>query len=180
MKTFLIALLLVGITTPKQDKMLTKTGKVTFEASVPAFEEVKGTSQTVTCVLNPKTGDIQSQILMKSFKFKIALMEEHFNENYLESDKYPKATFRGRIDRFDQSALTEVAKDYTIQGALEMHGKTHDISMPAKIRKTDGGIEVISNFTLNTDDYNIDIPSVVKSKVSKKVNVSSEFLLKEV
>ena len=107
-------------------------------------------------------------------------MEDDFNENYIESDKYPKATFRGRIDRFDQSALTEVAKDYTIQGALEMHGKTHDISMPAKIRKTDGGIEVISNFTLNTDDYNIDIPSVVKSKVSKKVNVSSEFLLKEV
>ncbi|RZJ28586.1 MAG: YceI family protein [Flavobacterium sp.] len=178
MKTYLISLMLLSVFLPQQEKMLTKTGNVTFEASVPAFEEVKGTSQTVTCVLNPKTGDIQSQILMKSFRFKIALMEEHFNENYIESDKYPKATFRGRIDKFDAAALTATAKDYTIQGTMEMHGKTKDISMPAKIRKTEAGIEVVSNFTLNVDDYGISIPSVVKSKVSKKVNVHSEFLLK--
>jgi polyisoprenoid-binding protein YceI len=161
-----------------QEKMMTKTGKVTFEASVPSFEEVKATSETVTCVLNSKTGEIASQSLMKSFRFKTALMEEHFNENYIESDKYPKATFRGKINEFDAASLTSTPKDYTIQGILEMHGKTKDVSMPAKIRKTDVGIEIISNFNINTEDFGIQIPSVVKNKVSKKVNVKSTFVVK--
>jgi len=174
----LIVLLLTSLVVSAQDKMTTKTGKITFEASVPAFEEVKATSETVTCVLAPKSGEIASQALMKSFRFKTALMEEHFNENYIESDKYPKATFRGKINEFDASSLTATAKDYTIQGKLEMHGRTKDISMPAKIRKTDAGIEIVSNFTLNTDDFGIEIPSVVKNKVSKKVNVKSVFVVK--
>jgi len=178
MKTISILLVLVIATMPRQEKMLTKTGKVTFEASIPAFEEVKAVSETVTCIFNPKTGDIQSQVLMKSFRFKIALMEEHFNENYMESNKYPKGTFRGRIEDFDASALTATAKEYIVTGSMEMHGKTKDIATKAKVRKIDGGIEIISSFSLNTDDYGIQIPSVVKSKVSKKVNVKSEFTVK--
>jgi polyisoprenoid-binding protein YceI len=178
MKKMLIVFLLAGVVVSAQDKMTTKTGKITFEASVPSFEEVKATSETVTCVLNAKTGEIATQALMKSFRFKTALMEEHFNENYIESDKYPKATFRGKINEFNASALTATAKDYMIQGTLEMHGKTKDVSMPAKIRKTDAGIEIISSFILNTDDYAIQIPSVVKNKVSKKVNVKSTFVVK--
>ena len=178
MKKMLIAFVLLGFVANAQEKMTTKTGKITFEASVPSFEEVKATSETVTCVLNAKTGEIASQALMKSFRFKTALMEEHFNENYIESDKYPKATFRGKINEFDANSLTATAKDYMIQGKLEMHGKTKDVSMPAKIRKTDGGIEIISGFTVNTDDFAIEIPSVVKNKVSKKVDVKSVFTVK--
>ncbi len=172
------ALLFVATTAMAQEKITTKTGKITFEASVPAFEEVKGTNSSVTCVLNPSTGDIASLALMKGFNFKIALMEEHFNENYAESDKYPKATFRGKIQNFDVSALSATPKDYTIKGKLEMHGKTKEITAPAKISKSDAGIEIISNFTVTTDDFGIDIPSVVRSKVSKNVNIHSEFTLK--
>jgi polyisoprenoid-binding protein YceI len=178
MKKLVLLLLLTGAIASAQEKMMTKTGKVTFEASVPSFEEVKATSETVTCVLNAKTGEIASQSLMKSFRFKTALMEEHFNENYIESDKYPKATFRGKINEFDAGSLTATAKDYTIQGIMEMHGKSKDVSMPAKIRKTDAGIEIVSSFNVNTDDFGIQIPSVVKSKVSKKVNVKSTFIVK--
>jgi hypothetical protein len=177
-KIVLFVFLIAGMVVSAQDKMTTKTGQVAFEASVPAFEEVKATSETVTCVLNAKTGEIASQALIKSFRFKVALMEEHFNENYIESDKYPKATFRGKINEFDAASLTATAKDYTIQGKMELHGKTKDVSMPAKIRKTDSGIEIVSSFTLNTDDYAIEIPSVVKSKVSKKVAVKSTFTVK--
>jgi len=178
MRKFLIALILICFTASAQEKMLTKTGKVTFEASVPSFEEVRATSETVTCVLNAKTGEIASQALMKSFRFKTALMEEHFNENYVESDRYPKATFRGRINEFDAASLTATPKNHTIQGTLEMHGKTKDVSMPARIRKTDSGIEIDTEFVLNTDDFAIQIPSVVKNKVSKKVNVKSAFTVK--
>jgi hypothetical protein len=177
-KIFLTITLFASLTLSAQDKMITKTGKITFEASVPAFEEVKGKNEGVTCVLNPKTGEIASLALMKGFRFKLALMEEHFNENYINSDSYPKATFKGKIENFDTTALTATAKDFTIKGKLELHGKTNEVTSIAKIRKTDAGIEIITNFYVNADDYAIVIPSVVKSKVSNKVKVKAEFTVK--
>lgn len=171
-------LIVISLSSFAQTKMLTKTGKVTFEASVPAFEEVKAKNESVTCVLNPSTGEFASLVLIKGFRFKVALMEEHFNENYMESDSYPKATFKGKIDNFDVSKLTETAKAYTIKGKMEMHGKSKDISITASIKKSSNGIEIDSDFSLNTDDYGIEIPSVVSKKVSKKVAVKLDATLK--
>jgi hypothetical protein len=169
---------MVGWNSFAQTKMITKTGKITFEASVPAFEEVKAKNETVTVVLNPTTGEIASLALIKGFRFKVALMEEHFNENYMESDSYPKATFKGKIDNFDITKVTATAQNYTIKGKLEIHGKSKDITITAAIRKTADGIEIVSNFNLSTDDFGIDIPSVVSKKVSKKVVVKLEATLK--
>jgi len=179
MKTKIIILLLfLGNFTVAQDKLITKTGLITFEASVPSFEEVKAKNSGVSCVLNTKTGEIASLALMKGFRFKVALMEEHFNENYVESDKFPKSTFKGKIENFDFSKITEIATNYNIKGKLELHGKVKDISITAKIKKGKDGIEIVSDFTLNTDDFDIEIPSVVSKKVTKKVNVRFEFVLK--
>lgn len=177
-KIFLSLLLLASLGSIAQTKMLTKNGKITFEASVPAFEEVKAKNESVTVVLNPSTGEIASLALVKSFRFKVALMEEHFNENYMESDSYPKATFKGKIDNFNVAKLTATAQNFTIKGKLEMHGKTKDITITAAIKKTGDGIDIDSNFTVNTDDYGIDIPSVVSKKVSKKVSVKLDATLK--
>ena len=105
-------------------------------------------------------------------------MEEHFNENYMESDKYPKATFKGLIEKFNLTVLDKNGKDFIIKGKLELHGKSKDMSIPAKIKKTDKGIEIVSDFSVNADDFAIEIPSVVSKKVSKKVNVKLEFILK--
>ena len=179
MKTKLVSLLIViSLSSFAQTKMITKSGKVTFEASVPAFEEVKAKNETVTVVLNTSTGDIASLALVKGFRFKIALMEEHFNENYMESDSYPKATFKGKIDNFDVSKLTETAKVYTLKGKMEMHGKAKDITIAANIKKTNDGIEIDADFSLNTDDFGIEIPSVISKKVSKKVMVKLDATLK--
>ncbi|WP_026704257.1 YceI family protein [Flavobacterium soli] len=177
-KTLLFCLLLCTTILVAQEKMVTKTGKVTFEASVPSFEEVKAKNEGVTFVLNPKTGEVASLALMKGFRFKIALMEEHFNENYIESDKYPKATFKGKIENFDVKTLSATAKEYTIKGKLELHGKAKDVVAIAKIRKTDAGIEILSTFTVNASDFDIKIPSVVKNKVSNTINITSEFTVK--
>lgn len=179
MKTIIIMMLLFfngfGFA---QDKLITKTGTITFEASVPSFEEVKAKNSGVSCVLNTKTGEIASLALMKGFRFKVALMEEHFNENYVESDKFPKATFKGKIENFDLSKITSTANNYTIKGKLELHGKLKDIVITAKIKKGKDGIEIVSDFNVNTDDFDIEIPSVVSKKVTKKVNVQFEFVLK--
>ena len=179
MKTKILALfMLVSLSSIAQTKMITKTGKISFEASVPAFEEVKAKNETATFVLNPSTGEMASLALIKGFRFKVALMEEHFNENYMESDSYPKATFRGKIENFDAAKLTTTAKDYTIKGKLEMHGKSKDITITAAIKKNGDGIDINSSFTVTTDDFGIDIPSVVSKKVSKKVAVKLDAVLK--
>ncbi len=177
-KILFYGLLLVTAQNFAQTKLVTKTGKITFEASVPAFEEVKAKNEAVTCILNTETGEIASLALMKGFRFKVALMEEHFNENYVESDKFPKSTFKGKIDNFDLSKLTATAKEYTIKGKLELHGKSKDIVVTAKIKKTDAGVEIDSNFSVNTDDYGIEIPSVVSKKLTKKVAVTLDVTLK--
>lgn len=179
MKTKIITILLfISYISIAQDKILTKTGTITFEASVPSFEEVKATNSGVSCVVNTKTGEIASLALMKGFRFKIALMEEHFNENYVESDKFPKATFKGKIEDFDITKISTTPTNYNIKGKLELHGKLKDISITAKIKKVKDGIEIVSDFILNSDDFDIEIPIVVSKKVTKKVNVRFEFVLK--
>jgi polyisoprenoid-binding protein YceI len=163
---------------PIVEKKLTKTGTITFEASVPAFEEVKATNETVTCILNTDNGEIATLALVKGFRFKIALMEEHFNENYIESSKYPKATFKGKIEGFDYSKITTTPKEYFIKGKLELHGKTKDIAIKSKIKKSGDAINLLSNFSINVDDFDIEIPNVVSKKLSKQVAVSLDFDLK--
>lgn len=171
-------LLLIGFKTNAQDKKITKTGSITFEASVPSFEEVKAKNESVTCVLNTKTGEIASLVLMKGFRFKIALMEEHFNENYIESDKYPKATFKGIIQGFNWNIIGTSSKEFKMNGKLEIHGKSNEISTVVLLRKVDEGLEIIANFNLNSDDFNIEIPSVLAKKVSKTIKVKANFLVK--
>ena len=161
-----------------QQKMIDKSGTITFEASVPTFEEVRAVNKSVTFVFNPKTGEIASLALMKGFRFKIALMEEHFNENYMETDDYPKAIFKGKIEGFDTNQLTTNFKDYPIKGNLELHGKSNAIAFIAKIRRTPNGIQIVSSFSLNASDFNIVIPSLVKSKVANTVTIQSTTFLK--
>jgi hypothetical protein len=176
--SILCCLLLCCTASFAQEKLITKNGKIKFEASVPTFEEIKAVNEKVTCILNTSTGEIASLALIKGFKFKIALMEEHFNENYLESTRYPKATFKGKIKDFNFSQLSTVTKEFDLKGELELHGKTKEINTIAKIKKTANGIEIETNFAINASDFDIDIPSVVKYKISNKINVSNLFVLK--
>lgn len=177
-KLITIALLCLTLTGFAQEKMITKTGKINFEGSVSSFEEVKASNNNVTFVLNPNTGEIASLALVKGFRFKVALMEEHFNENYVESDKYPKATFKGKLSGFDVKNLSETPKEFPLTGKLELHGKTNDVKTTAKISKTAAGIKIVSNFAVNASDYNIAIPAVVKRKVSNKINIEIDATVK--
>ena len=177
-KFILIAMLYTCAVGLSQEKMISKSGKIIFEASVPSFEEVKATNTNVTFVLNPATGEIASLALMKGFRFKVALMEEHFNENYIESEKYPKAAFKGKIEEFNINSLTASPKDFIIRGKLELRGKSQDITATARIIKSRSGINILSNFSVNASDFNIAIPSLVKSKVSNKINIQIDAVLK--
>src|SRR5687767_3645741 len=87
---------LLAINAAAQDKFYTKTGKITFFSST-SLEDIQAINKSVTALLNATNGDIQISMLMKGFEFKKALMQEHFNEDYIESDKFPKAGFKGQI-----------------------------------------------------------------------------------
>ncbi|HRA74314.1 MAG TPA: YceI family protein, partial [Flavobacterium sp.] len=94
-KIILIILIFIAHCSLAQKEMTTATGTISFEASVPLYEDVAATNKTVSCVLNIKNGALLSEVQMKDFRFKLSLMEEHFNKKYLETDHFPQATFKG-------------------------------------------------------------------------------------
>ena len=177
MKKLTYILLLVASLAYSQDKLLTKNGQITFEATVSSFEEVKANLNNAACVLNTKTGDMAVVLFIKSFKFKNGLMQEHFNENYLESDKYPKSVFIGKIENFNYDSVSNSPAKYTISGTIEIHGKKKNISAPITIYKKDKQLILDSSFQLKPDDFGIEIPSIVGYKIAKIVTVTFDFKL---
>ncbi len=159
-----------------QDVFLTRTGKIEFHAGT-SVEDVDAVNNEVTSMVNNKTGEIVFNVLIKSFHFKRALMEEHFNENYLESSKIPKATFKGKIT--DLSAVN-FAKDgtykATVTGELNLHGATQQVTMPATVTIAGGNIRGQASFKIKPEDYKIVIPSLVQDKVAKVVDISVDCL----
>ena len=173
----LIVCLIVGNAIFSQ-KMMTRTGQIKFEASVPAFEAVAAVNNSVSAILDKSNGEFAVLALVKAFKFKVPLMEEHFNENYMESSKYPKATFKGTVINFDASKLSSSRK-YNLEGDLTIHGVTKKIKTEISLSLKDGKLYLSDNFTVKAKDFDITIPSVVKSKVSEDVIISLNFILDE-
>ncbi|MHA7057562.1 YceI family protein [Aquimarina sp. M1] len=159
-----------------QGKYLTKKGTISFEASVPSFEEVKAKNTTVTAILNTDTGEFAALALIKGFRFKNALMEEHFNENYIESDDYPKATFKGKLVGFD---LNNIKNDYSIKGTLTLHGKSQEIETKGSLKKDNEIISISSSFITKPEEFNIKIPSIVSKKIADDISVSINFILEK-
>jgi hypothetical protein len=176
-KITLLALFYALYPITAQEKLSTSKCTIYFEASVPLFEAVEAKNNDVHCILIPEKSQITFTALIKNFQFKRDLMKEHFNSNYMESDRYPKAIFKGIIQKFDLKIITENEKDFLIKGKLTIHGQTREITVNAKIRKAGNGVQITSNFTLNTDDFNIEIPSIVIAKISKNVNTQIECVL---
>ena len=163
-----------------QNKYLTKTGTLAFEASVPSFEEVAAKNESVTAILNTENGDFAALALVKAFRFKNALMEEHFNENYAESDSYPKATFKGKIENFDFNTLSEIESSLTIDGSLTFHGVTNEIKgISLTIKMVNEKIILLGSFKVLVSDFDIKIPKVVQNKLSDEVSVTFNFELRK-
>lgn len=173
-----ILFLFIANTSFAQKEMTTQKGIINFEASVPLFEEVNASNETVFCTLNIKTGEITSVVTMKDFHFKLSLMEEHFNKKYLETDEYPKAIFKGKVQGFNLNIIGTVAKEFKMNGELEIHGKSKEIITPVFLKKADNGLEIIADFIIKTNDFNIEIPKILSMKIAETVNIKTNFLVK--
>lgn len=176
---YLILLVFLSINTNvSAQKLITKTGSIKFQASMPSYEEVAAENKSVSAVLEQSNGDFASLVLIKGFRFKVALMEEHFNENYMESEKFSKATLKGKIEDFDISKISNTPKNFTLKGDLTIHGKTKPVTVTVKISKAaNGGVNMIGSFEAKPEDYGIEIPSLVRKKIADKVKIDYNFLL---
>lgn len=168
--TTLLLLFFTAISVLAQDKFFTNSGTVNFEASVPLFEEVKAVNRQVAILLEPKSSTFICTVVIKDFRFKLDLMQEHFNENYMESDRYPKAVFKGKIQKFDLKDINEIEKQYEIKGKLYVRGKAKEIVVNALIKKVADGIQIISDFPIVVSDFNIKIPGAIASKIAQTAN----------
>lgn len=169
----LSAITLLGVVAASGQKYFTKTGKINFDATSPGSpEKIEGINRTVTCVVDTKTGNIQFAALMKGFEFERALMEEHFNENYVESDKFPKAEFKGLIKNNNAvNYLNNGSYAVKVNGKLTIHGETKDVETDGKLIIRDGKVSASAEFKILLTDYKVSIPGLVADKVSKTASI---------
>jgi polyisoprenoid-binding protein YceI len=174
MKYIVITLLLglfIGQSAFGQDLYFTKTGHIHFMSRTDAIN-IDGNNNQVTSFLNTTNGEMVFQLLVKSFKFTLATAEEHFNDTYMESDKFPKSSFKGNITN-----LTDIdfSKNGTykaiVKGDLTIHGVTKPIIQEGKITISEGKMNAESTFILNIKDFNIKVPKMVEDRVAKSVDV---------
>ena len=179
-KAIYLIVLFFCLSVSAQNRYLTKTGIVEFEASVPSFEEVKAINNSATAIINSETGEFATLVLIKGFRFKNALMEEHFNENYAESDLYTKATFKGKIRDFSLDGLNSEVKTFSLKGEMTFHGKTKTLEgLTIEIKKNEDVITISGKFMADASDFGIKIPKVVRSKIDEDISVSFKFDLKK-
>ena len=155
-----------------QSKYFTKTGKISFYSASP-MENIEATNNKLMSVWDIENGQIEFAILMKGFEFEKALMQEHFNENYVESDKFPKAFFKGTVE--NSKAISTTINNNTsvkVSGNLTLHGITNPVNTTATIIVKNGVISADCKFTILLADYKISIPSLVPDKINKKIVVS--------
>lgn len=179
MKYILLAVIILAGHNLYAQKYISRTGKVVF-FSATQLENIEAFNNEVGTILDAASGDVVIQVPIRSFKFEKALMQEHFNENYMESSKYPKAEFKGKIANL---SAVNFAKDgtYNVQvpGKMTMHGVTKDISVPGTITVKGNSVTSAAKFKVKTADYNIEIPKLVEGKIAKEVEVSLNAIMEK-
>lgn len=170
-------LILAALVSSAQDTYYTKSGKIKF-FSKTSVEDIDATNKSAVCILDSRTGDLQFAVLMKGFEFKKALMQEHFNKDYVESNKFPKAEFKGQITNNSEIRYTADGT-YTagVKGKLTIHGVTKEIETTGKITVTNGQITTSSSFTIQLPDYKVKVPAVTRSQISDNIKITVDCTL---
>lgn len=171
-----IILGLISIFVINAQKYYTKTGHTEFRASVKAFEEVAAVNKSTSAIFNTETGDVASLLFIRAFRFKIALMEEHFNENYMDSNEFPKAMFKGRISDFNIKEISN--KPYKCTGTLTIHGVSSEVETTVLIEKNNTILRIKSRLIVKPETFGIEIPSIVRDKIAKEIIIGMIYDLK--
>lgn len=170
--TFITAFFLLGFVLHDGGVYRSNNGTIEF-FSHTAVEDIKAENHKVKSAFSTESGKIQFSVLIRDFEFEKALMQEHFNENYMESHKYPKATFNGFIENLQ---AIQFNKDGTyaspVSGKLQIKDVTRSITTLATFEVKDGKVRAYTRFKVNPEDYNISIPKLVTNNISRSIEVS--------
>jgi polyisoprenoid-binding protein YceI len=156
-----------------QENYITRNGQISFFSSTP-LEDIKAINNEVASVLNRKTGSVQFIVLIKSFQFRKAAMQDHFNgKDYMDSDRYPKAELKGTISNISTVDFTKDGTyPVTVEGTLSMHGVSNKIKTPGNIIVKGSNVTAAAVFTIRLADYKISVPTIVSKKIADKVEVT--------
>lgn len=165
----IIILISISFTGLAQEKYFTRTGHVYFLSHTPVID-IDGNNHQAVSFLNVETGEMVFAVLMQAFEFTLATAEEHFNESYAESHKFPKSKFKGKIQNLDEVDFdTPGTYNVVVEGDLTIHGETNKVKEKGTLTVKSGTIIGESEFTILIEDYKIKVPRVVSDKVAKEV-----------
>jgi hypothetical protein len=154
-------------------KFFTRDARIQFSSETP-MEKIEGINKSGTCVLDAATGKMEWKVLIKGFLFEKALMQEHFNENYMDSDKYPKAVFKGKlVEKIDYTK--NGTYDVSATGDLTIHGVTKPRTLKGKLTVAEGTISINSEFDVALVDHNIEVPKMVFVKIAQVIKVKCKY-----
>ena len=161
-----------------QGTLRTTSGKIHFNASTP-LEDINANNEAVNAILKKENGNFASVLLIKDFSFKKKLMQEHFNENYMDSETYPKAYFSGNIEAFSWDDLPSSKSKYQAKGKLTIHGVTKEVNTEIFLRKNGKGAVMSASFIVRPEDYDIEVPKLLFKKIAQEVEVNVVFTMTE-
>lgn len=151
---------------------LANNGEISFFSNAP-MEDISAQNNKVSALYDVNTKELVLQLNIKDFVFPNSLMQEHFNENYLESDIYPKSTFTGKVISQDVDAAI-------VEGNLTIHGKTNKIKVAGNLNQDNNTVNILANFNVMLEDYEIKIPKLVMYKIAENIDIKLTIELKEI
>jgi polyisoprenoid-binding protein YceI len=175
MKKILFAIvLLTAFAASGQTKFFTKKGKVSFDATAAKSpEQIRAINENAISVIDINSGAMEFMVSMTAFNFEKALMQEHFNENYVESEKYPKANFKGTVTNIKEVNLSkDGVYPVNVKGNMTLHGVTKEVTATGSLTTKGGSIvSGKSEFKILFSDFNIEIPKVVTDKLANEAKI---------
>lgn len=176
---YVVLLLAMSLSFPLfGQKLISRSGHVWFFSSTPA-EDIEAHTYQAASIINTESGEIACQMLLKGFQFEKALMQEHFNEKYVESDQYPNAVFKGQIENFEGLDWSKGGTfDVKFVGEITLHGVTKPVSVPGTLTVSDEAITAKAKFGIKPADHEIKIPSVVTEKIAEVIDVNLDIMFK--
>jgi len=171
-KSILLFALLCVANSIFAQRYFSKTGEISFLSETP-IENIAAVTNSASTVIDLSSGKIQWAVLIKSFEFEKALMQEHFNENYMESSEFPKAKFTGTIENPESLNFnTDGSYTVNITGALTIHGVTQQITTQATFEVSGGSVKGMSTMKAKVADYGIEIPAVVNKNIASEIDIT--------
>ncbi|SHI41705.1 YceI family protein [Aquimarina spongiae] len=173
-KLIILIFLLINFTDDdtKSDQFITRQGQVSF-FSYTSVEDIEAKNNQVLSIIDISKNEIAVSMLMNAFVFKKSLMHEHFNESYIESDLYPKATFEGNIIDFDPSETDTQTR--MVKGKLTIHGITKEVEIKTTIEQVNGSFVLNGDFEVTVKDFDIKIPPILAPNIAKVISIKFKF-----